>query len=42
MTLGQKIKLPKTYQKRVYKHIILILCKKPLEKTPNIREMGQF
>ena len=42
ITLVQKIKLPKTYQKWVYKHIILILCEKPLEKTPNIREMRPF
>ena len=42
MTLGQKIKLPKTFKKRVSKHIILILCIKPIEKTPNIREMRPF
>ena len=36
ISLGQKMKLPKTYQKRIYKDIILILCKKLLEKIPNI------
>ena len=36
------MKLPKTYQKGIYKDIILILCKKLLEKTPNIREMRPF
>ena len=30
ISLGQKIKLQKTHQKRLYKHIIVILFKKPL------------
>ena len=30
INLGQKIKLHKTHQKRLYKHIIVILRKKPL------------
>ena len=42
ITLGQKMKLLKTHQKPIYKHIILILCKKTLEKTPTIREMRPF
>ena len=42
ITLGQKIKLPKTYQKRVYRHNIVVLCKKPLLKTPNIRKTRPF
>ena len=42
ISLGQKIKLPKTYQKRIYMHIILILCKKLFEKTPNIRKIRPF
>ena len=42
ITLGQKINFLKTYQKRIYRHIILILCKKLLQKTPNIREIRLF
>ena len=38
----KEIKIPKPYQKRTYKHILLFLCKKSLEKTPNIREMRPF
>ena len=30
ISLGQKIKLHKLHQKRLYKHIIVILCKKLL------------
>ena len=36
LSLGQKIKLPKTCQKRFYKHIRVVLCKKRLQKTANI------
>ena len=36
---GQKIKLPKTCEKRLYKHIRVVLCKRRLEKTANIRKM---
>ena len=39
VSLGQKLKMPKTCEKRFYKNIRVVLCKKPLEKTPNIREM---
>ena len=39
LTLGQKIKLLKTCEKPFYKHIKLVLCKKRLEKTANIRKM---
>ena len=43
LTLGQKIKLPKTCQKRFYKHIKVVLCKKKrLQKTANIRKMRSF
>ena len=41
VSLGQKLKMPKTCEKRFYKNIWVVLCKKPLEKTPNIREMRQ-
>ena len=42
VNLGQKLKWPKTCEKRFYKHVSVVLCKKPLEKTPNIREMIRF
>ena len=42
LTLGQKIKLPKTCEKRFYKHIRVVLCKKRLQKTANIRKMRAF
>ena len=40
--LGQKIKLHKTHQKRLYNHITVILWKKSLEKRSNIRKMTPF
>ena len=39
LIFGQKLKLPKTCEKRFYKHIKVVLCKKQLEKTANIRKM---
>ena len=42
LSLGQKIKLPKTCEKRLYKHTRVVLCKKGLEKTANIRKMRAF
>ena len=42
VSLGQKIKWPKTCEKRFYKHIIDVLCKKRLQKTLNIREITRF
>ena len=33
VSLGQKIKLPKTCEKPFYKHIADVLCKKRLQKT---------
>ena len=41
-SLGQNLKMPKTYQKRFFKNVTVVLCKKPLQKTPNTREMRQF
>ena len=38
----QKIKFPKTCEKRFYKHIRVVLCKKRLEKTANIWKMRGF
>ena len=42
VSLRQKVKRPKTCEKRFYKHVRVVLCKKPLEKTPNIQEMRPF
>ena len=41
-SLGQKLKWPITCAKRLYKKTRVVLCKKPLKKTPNIREMRRF
>ena len=40
--LGQKLKLPKRCEKRFYKHITDVLCKKRLQKTLHIREIRRF
>ena len=42
LSLGQKLKMPKTCDKRLYKHIRLVLCKKRLKKAANIWEMRPF
>ena len=42
VSLAQKLKRPKTCEKRFYKHVTVVVWKKPLEKTPNIREMRPF
>ena len=42
LSFGQKLKMPKTCEKPFYKNIRIVLCKKPLRKTPNIPEMRQF
>ena len=42
VSFGQKIKLPKTCEKRFFKHITDVLCKKQLQKTINIPEMRRF
>ena len=34
--------MPKTCEKPFYKNIRVVLCKKSLEKTPNIGEMRRF
>ena len=38
----KNIKFPKTCEKRFYKHIRVVLCKKRFQKTANIREMTAF
>ena len=42
VSLGQKLKMPKTCDKTLYKHIRLVLCKKRLRKAANIWEMRPF
>ena len=42
VSLAQKVKMPKRCEKRFYKHVRVVLCKKLHEKTPNIREMRPF
>ena len=42
VSLGEKIKLLKTCEKRLYNHIMVALCKKGKEKTANIGEMRGF
>ena len=42
LSLGQKLKMQKTCDKRLYKHIRLVLCKKRLQKAANISEMRPF
>ena len=39
LNLGQKIKLPETYEKPFYKHIKVGLCKKRLEKAAMFRKI---
>ena len=42
ISFGQKFKWRETCEKRFYKHVRVVLCKKQLKKTPNIREMRPF
>ena len=42
VSLRQKLKMPKTCEKLFYKTIRVVLCKKPLEKASNIREIRRF
>ena len=42
LSLGQKIKLPKTCEQCFHKQIKVLLCKKRLEKTVNIPKMRAF
>ena len=42
LTLGQKLKLPKICQKRLYEHIRVVLCKKRLQKTAKIQKNESF
>ena len=40
--LGRNLKVPKSQQKGLQKHIKVVLCRKRLEKTPNVRKMKGF
>ena len=42
VSLGQKLKMPKTCDNTLYKHIRLVLFKKRLQKAANIWEMRPF
>ena len=42
VSLRQKIKLVKTCEKRLYKHVTIVLCKRRLEKTASIRITERF
>ena len=42
LTFGQKLKFQKTCQNPFYKSFTVVLCKKLLEKAPNIREIRPF
>ena len=42
VSLAQKLKIPKKSDKRLSKHIRLVLCKKQLQKAANIWEMRPF
>ena len=42
LTLAQKLNFQKTCQNPFYKSFGVVLCKKPLQKTLNIREMRAF
>ena len=42
VSLSQKLKFRKTCEKRFSYHIRVVLCKKPVQKIPNIGEMRRF
>ena len=42
VSFGQKLKFKKTCEKRFFNDMRVVLCKKQLEKTLNIREMRRF
>ena len=41
-SLADKLKMLKTCEKRFFNHIRVVVCKKALEKTPNIEEIRRF
>ena len=42
LTLAQKLKFQKKCQNPFFKSFTVVLCKEPLQKTPNIREIRAF
>ena len=42
LTLAQKLKFQKTCQNPFFKSFRIVLCKKPLKKTLNIRDIRSF
>ena len=42
LSLGQKLKAAKRCTKRLCDNIKNVVCKKPLQKTPNIRKTRAF
>ena len=42
LTLSQELKFQKTCQNPFYRSFTVVLCKRPLQKTRNIREMRAF
>ena len=42
VSLGPKLNMLKTCEKRLFNHIRVVVCNEPLEKTPNIEEMRPF
>ena len=42
VALGQKLKMHKNMLKTFLQHIAVVLCKKRLQKTANIRKMRAF
>jgi len=41
LSLGQKVKLPKTCERGFHKPIKVVVCKKRLEKTANIKKQPE-
>ena len=42
VSLAHKLRMLKTCEKRLFKNFRVAVCKKPLEKTPNIGEMRRL
>ena len=42
VTLGQKLKMQKNMLKPVLQHIAVVVCKKRLDKTANVRKKRPF
>ena len=42
ISLGQKLQMPKWWAIRLYDYIRVDVCKRPVQKTPNIGKMREF